>query len=112
MRRLRYNGEAVRREAAMLAAVIIEYTKPADEVSRVREAHLAWIRANTEAGTILLSGRRPAGNGGVLVVQGESAAAVQAFCAGDPYATAGVAEHIVYDFDATSGALLKDVARR
>ena len=41
-----------------MLVVSSRYTRPLEEVDRLREAHLGWVGAHVEAGRVLLSGRR------------------------------------------------------
>ena len=69
------------------------YTRPLDEVDRLREAHLAWVSAHAEAGRVLLSGRCNPPDGAILLMSGVAADEVAAFFATDPYVLGEVAEY-------------------
>lgn len=89
----------------MLAVVIVHQTNQ-ERLPSVREAHSAWLRKQAEAGTLLFAGRRTSAAGGVFVLQGSSKEELAALCATDPFATAGVANHEVIDFEPGYGSLL------
>jgi uncharacterized protein len=57
-----------------------------------REAHLARIRAQREAGRITLAGALgdPEPHGAAIVFAGVTAGEIEAFAADDPYVTAGL----------------------
>ena len=84
--------------------VLIRYTRPIDEVDAVRPAHRAFLQEQYRAGLLVCSGPRPDRTGGVLLARSGGRATVEAMCAADPYALAGVAVHEVIEFDCLSHA--------
>jgi uncharacterized protein YciI len=84
--------------------VLIRYTRPIDEVDAVRPSHRAFLQAQYRAGLLVCSGPRVDRTGGVLLARSGDRRAVEAMCAADPYALAGVALHDVIEFDCLSHA--------
>lgn len=84
--------------------VLIRYLKPAGEIERVRPAHRAFLEEHYRAGTLVCSGPRRDGTGGVVLARGEARAEVEALFRRDPYAIQGLAEHDVVEFDVKSHA--------
>lgn len=86
--------------------VLLNYTKPMEQVDAARPAHLEWIDANSKKGTFLLCGRQTSGKGGCIIAQAPSRAALDAILKEDNYIKAGVATHDVIEVDARNGALI------
>lgn len=95
----------------MYAIAIVHQLDP-EKVTARREAHSAWLRAQSEAGTVLLAGRKTAGGGGVFVLEGASHDELVKLCATDPFATAGAARHEVIAFEPGYGKLLTALTGR
>jgi uncharacterized protein YciI len=71
--------------------VSLTYTAPIEEVDKVLEAHVAWLREQHAVGHLLGWGRKVPRVGGILLAKGESKAAVEALAAQDPFVKGGVA---------------------
>jgi uncharacterized protein YciI len=82
---------------------VSEYRKPLDEVDEHREAHLAFLAGLNEQGRILISGRRNPPVGGVVVIDAADLDEAKAIMAEDPFAKAGVAEYVPYEFTPSAG---------
>lgn len=76
-----------------MLVVSSRYTRPLEDVDRLREAHLGWVGAHVEAGRVLLTGRCNPPNGAILLLAGVAADEVVTFFATDPYVLGGVAEY-------------------
>ena len=79
--------------------VLLTYKVDLDEVDRHMTDHVAWLKAGLADGPLLAAGRQVPRTGGVLLARGESKAAVEAWAAGDPFVTNGVADAQVIEFN-------------
>ena len=78
--------------------IVLDFTRPLDEVDRVASEHKAWLEGLRVAGTLLLSGRRNPRTGGVIVATAGSREAIDRLVEADPFHIAGVARHTVIEF--------------
>jgi uncharacterized protein YciI len=69
------------------------YAQPPDVVEQTRPAHLEFLKAEVEAGRLLLAGRQEDGSGGMLITADMSAEDAQDIVDRDPYTRAGVARY-------------------
>jgi uncharacterized protein YciI len=69
------------------------YLQPPDVVEQTRPAHLEFLRAEIDAGRLLLAGRQEDGSGGMLITADMSAEDAQDIVDRDPYTRAGVARY-------------------
>ena len=69
------------------------YLQPPDVVDHTRPAHLEFLKAEVDAGRLLLAGRQEDGSGGMLVTTDMSPEAAQDIVDRDPYTRAGVARY-------------------
>ena len=69
------------------------YLQPPDVVEQTRPAHLEFLKAEVDAGRLLLAGRQEDGSGGVLITSDITAEDAQDILARDPYTRAGVAHY-------------------
>ncbi|MCJ2183745.1 YciI family protein [Novosphingobium sp. 1949] len=69
----------------------LRYTGSLEDIDAVLPDHAAWLKGNHEAGHFLGWGRKIPREGGVILARGESAEAVAALAASDPFARAGLA---------------------
>jgi uncharacterized protein YciI len=76
----------------------ITYTVPFEQVSEVLADHRAYLRIGYDREMLLMSGGQVPREGGIVLARAESREEVEAFCAGDPYARAGVATHRIVEF--------------
>jgi uncharacterized protein YciI len=69
------------------------YLQPPDVVEQTRPAHLEFLKAEIDAGRLLLAGRQEDGSGGMLITADMSADDAQDIVDRDPYTRAGVARY-------------------
>ena len=70
----------------------LTYIAPFDEIDEQIEAHMEWVKKGYDDGHFIASGRRVPRTGGVILAKGERAA-MEAFCATDPFVMYGVAQY-------------------
>jgi uncharacterized protein YciI len=75
------------------------YLQSPDVVQQTRPAHLEFLKAETEAGRLLLAGRQEDGSGGMLITAEMSLEGVQDIVDRDPYTHAGVARYERFSFN-------------
>jgi uncharacterized protein YciI len=78
------------------------YVQSPDVVDQTRPAHLEYVKAEIDAGRLLLAGRQEDGSGGLLLTADISPEAAQDIVDRDPYTHAGVAR---YERSSFNGAL-------
>lgn len=71
--------------------VMPRYNAPIEAVDALLDDHVAWLRANRDAGHFVGWGRMVPREGGVILARGSSREAVQALAETDPFVTGGVA---------------------
>jgi uncharacterized protein YciI len=69
------------------------YLQPPDVVEQTRPAHLEFLKAEIDAGRLLLAGRQEDGSGGVLITADMTADEAQGLLDRDPYVQAEVARY-------------------
>jgi uncharacterized protein len=69
------------------------YLQPPDVVEQTRPAHLEFLKAEIDAGRLLLAGRQEDGSGGVLITTDMTAEEAQELLDRDPYVQAEVARY-------------------
>ncbi|MDT5211463.1 MAG: hypothetical protein QOF67_3878 [Mycobacterium sp.] len=69
------------------------YLQSPDVVEQTRPAHLEFLKAETDAGRLLLAGRQEDGSGGMLITTDMDSKAAQDIVDRDPYTRAGVARY-------------------
>ena len=79
--------------------ILIRYCRPLPEVEAQLEAHRTYLREAPESAGIVLTGRKTARDGGLVMLRAPNRGAVDAFIARDPYAVHRVAEFEVVEFD-------------
>lgn len=79
----------------------ITYSKPLDDVDKIRPEHAEWLGTQIAAGRLLLAGRNEHATGGVLVTGDISIADADELIASDPYTIAQVAEYSRAGFNVT-----------
>lgn len=87
-----------------LFVVDLRYLVPFDQVEPVVAAHMAFVKAQYDAGVFLLSGPKVPRTGGIVLALAESKAALEAILAADPFLTEGVAECLLTEFRPTNRA--------
>lgn len=87
--------------------VSLSYTAPLDEVDAHLAAHRDFLAAHYAAGTFLMSGRKVPRDGGIIVADAPSRAALEAVLGEDPFARANLARYEITEFvpAMTAGAL-------
>lgn len=63
--------------------------KPREEWTVTLDQHLAWMKAQHEAGTIVLSGPTPDRKIGMYLIRAKDHAEAEGIAAGDPYTMGG-----------------------
>ena len=76
---------------------VLTYTAPLEDVDALRSAHIAYLKAQHEAGHYIGWGRQKSSLGGVVLAKGEDRAVIEALVAHDPYLLGGVAKAEVID---------------
>jgi uncharacterized protein len=69
------------------------YVQSPDVVEQTRPAHLEFLKAEIDAGRLLLAGRQEDGSGGMLITADMSVEDAQDIVDRDPYTHAGVARY-------------------
>lgn len=70
--------------------VLLKFAQNRAEAPRHMAGHMAWLQRGFDDGVFLLSGSLQPGLGGCIVAHGESAEALRARVAADPFVAAGV----------------------
>lgn len=78
--------------------VLLTYTRPLEAVDALVPAHREYLRAQYDAGTFLLSGRKEPRDGGVILANAPSMQAVHDVLADDPFHRHDVATYQVIEF--------------
>jgi len=73
--------------------------KPRDQWTVTLDQHLAWMKRQHEAGTILFSGPTTDRKFGVYVIRAASRGEAEKIAAGDPYTAAGFCAFDLYEWD-------------
>jgi len=81
----------------------LTYIAALEKVDEQVEAHMAWIKQGYDAGHFIASGRKMPRTGGVILAKGDRAA-MEAFCAADPFVLHGVAEYDITEVAFTTVA--------
>lgn len=84
--------------------LLITFVKPLDEVKTVMPDHDVWLREHHGSGTFLVSGPRPDGTGGLILVRGDDRADAESLAASDPLVRGDVATVEVVQFRASQTA--------
>jgi uncharacterized protein YciI len=78
--------------------VLLTYIKPIEEIERLTEGHMAWLKQHYDGGLFLASGRRVPRTGGVILARSGERAALEAAVAADPFVAAGAATAEIIEF--------------
>lgn len=84
----------------------LTYIAPLDKADEQMDAHMAWVKKGYDDGHFIASGRKIPRTGGVILARGERAA-MEAFCATDPFTVHAVARYDITEVaftTVTSGA--------
>jgi uncharacterized protein YciI len=79
--------------------LINEYLVEQDKLEEVHPAHGAWFAERCKDGPVVMAGRQVPLVGGVVMIDVATRAEAEAFAAGDPYTTAGLAKYTVIEFN-------------
>ncbi|HYO01412.1 MAG TPA: YciI family protein [Mycobacterium sp.] len=79
----------------------ITYLQPPEVIAEARPAHLEWVKAHVDDGTLILAGRLGSGTGGILIAGETSTEAADELTATDPYVLAGVVSYDRTSLEAT-----------
>lgn len=79
----------------MLFLIVLRYVRPLAEVDAHLDAHRAFLARHYARGEFLLSGRQAPRSGGAILARFDSRSEAEACVADDPFARAGVAEHVL-----------------
>jgi uncharacterized protein YciI len=79
--------------------LINKYLVDQDQLAEVHPAHSAWFAEQCRTGPVVMAGRQIPSVGGVVMVDVASRAEAEAFAAGDPYTTAGLASYTAIEFN-------------
>lgn len=79
---------------------IVELTYKVDlkDIDDAMKAHMAFLNEHYAAGTFVMSGRKVPRDGGIIIAQAESRAAIEALMSKDPFCQRGLAEFRVIEF--------------
>jgi uncharacterized protein YciI len=75
------------------------YLQPPDVVEQTRPAHLEFLKAEIDAGRLLLAGRQEDGSGGMLITTDMSSDDADDIVERDPYTLAGAARYERFSFN-------------
>jgi uncharacterized protein YciI len=82
----------------------LTYLVDLDRVDEVRDAHMAWIAEQYEAGRFLVSGPKVPRDGGVVLARQMDRDELDEVIASDPFTREGVAAYDVTEFRAMTVA--------
>lgn len=74
-------------EGWLLFAVDIEYIVPFEQVEKVLEPHMDFVRRAYDQGRFLASGPKEPRTGGMVIMMAQSLEAAQDYLAADPFVT-------------------------
>ena len=83
---------------------LITFSRPRDAVAAVMGDHDAWLREHHGSGRFVVSGPRPDGTGGLILVRGDDRDEAEALAASDPLVRGDVATVEVVQFRASQTA--------
>jgi len=83
-----------------LFIILINYTKPIEEVNKVVAEHRAYLDELYKQKKLFVSGRRNPPVGGVLISHLKDRAEIDKIINNDPYKLNGVADYEVVEFNA------------
>jgi uncharacterized protein YciI len=82
----------------------LTYIAEPDQVDRVRDEHMVWIREQYAAGRFLVSGAKVPRDGGVILARQMDRDELDGVIASDPFMRERVAAYEVVEFRATTVA--------
>lgn len=84
--------------------VLLTYTAPREEIDYLLPDHVDWLTKQYDAGLFLASGRRPTGEGHVIITRAMPRGRLEALLATDPFDVNHFVRHDVVEFRATRTA--------
>ena len=81
--------------------VLLTYEKDLAEVDRLMGEHMRFLKAQYDAGVLVVSGRRVPRTGGVILARGVDKAVLEEIMARDPFVREGAARFEVVEFNAS-----------
>jgi uncharacterized protein YciI len=85
----------------MLHLLIVEYTKPQQEVEPHISGHVDYLERHHGTGTFLVSGQTvPPEHGGAIIARGIDRAEIERITTEDPFVQAGVAAYTIVTIEA------------
>lgn len=84
--------------------VLLTYTAPREEIDYLLPDHVDWLTKQYDAGLFLASGRKPAGDGHVIITRAMPRGRLEALLATDPFEVNRFVRHEVVEFQATRTA--------
>ena len=76
----------------------LRYIVPLDRVDALLPDHVAWLKAQADAGHFIGWGRKVPRDGGMILAHADSREAAEALAAADPFVAGGAAEVEVIEF--------------
>ena len=86
------------------------YTADLVQIDAQMKPHMAFLRAQYDAGTFVMSGRKVPRDGGIIIATGDDRDAIEAVVKQDPFVARGLAEYRIIQFRATQRA--DDIPKR
>ncbi|MFB9907307.1 YciI family protein [Allokutzneria oryzae] len=80
---------------------LLTYTAPIDEIDYLLAEHTAWLNKQYESGYFLASGKRPGGEGRVVIARPMARGKLDAVLARDPLVLRRMARYQVVEFSCT-----------
>jgi len=78
--------------------VSISYKKPLEEVDKIIEAHVDYLKKYYREGIFLLSGRKEPQTGGIILAEADSREILDKILQQDPFSLAGLTDYEVTKF--------------
>jgi len=76
----------------------LSYIRPIEEVDRLMDAHVNYLKSGYAHGHFLLSGRKEPRTGGIILARTSSQEALQNIITQDPFLKEGVATYEITEF--------------
>jgi uncharacterized protein YciI len=77
----------------------LQYVVPPDQVDKVLEPHIAYLRKHLDSGEFLTAGRKVPREGGIILVNVADRARAEELAAQDPFVVEGVATSTLTEFE-------------
>ena len=79
----------------VLIGTFVENSTTGDEMKQAIDAHLKYLQSYFENGSILMSGPKASGGGGIILVKTDD---IQKFCNDDPLVKIGIQQYQIVEF--------------